>query len=146
MAKVLYTAEAKVTGGARPRTCAHERRRARRADPPPQELGGEGGGTNPEQLFAAGFASCFESAATLVAARKKLEAGDIEIASKVILPPHRGARLRLAVKWTSRCHRSTTPRSPPTSSAPPTRSARTPTRRAGNIDVDFTVNGQPLDG
>lgn len=44
----------------------------------PTEMGGEGGGTNPEQLFAIGFASCFESALGAVARRQKLEAGDVE--------------------------------------------------------------------
>lgn len=38
----------------------------------PKELGGQGGGTNPEQLFAAGFAACFHGALTLVAAKHGL--------------------------------------------------------------------------
>ncbi len=36
-------------------------------------------GPNPEQLFAVGFAACFESAIGAVARRRKLEAGDVEI-------------------------------------------------------------------
>jgi len=39
----------------------------------PKELGGPGGATNPEQLFAAGFAACFHSALQLVARRMKLD-------------------------------------------------------------------------
>lgn len=35
----------------------------------PEELGGPGGGTNPEQLFAAGYAACFHGALSLLAAR-----------------------------------------------------------------------------
>src|SRR4029079_8537399 len=51
----------------------------------PPELGGEEPGTNPEQLFAVGYAACFEGALATVARRKKLEAGDVEIDSKVML-------------------------------------------------------------
>jgi lipoyl-dependent peroxiredoxin len=42
----------------------------------PKQLGGKGGGTNPEQLFAAGFAACFHGAMVLVAARRKLPLPD----------------------------------------------------------------------
>ncbi len=85
MAKDLYTAEAHVTGG---RVAGHGRTSDGLLEVdlrPPPELGGEGDGTNPEQLFAVGFASCFESALTAVARRRKLEAGDVEIDSKVKL-------------------------------------------------------------
>lgn len=53
----------------------------------PTELGGEGGGTNPEQLFAVGYAACFEGAIGAVARRTKAETGDVEIDSKVMLNP-----------------------------------------------------------
>jgi osmotically inducible protein OsmC len=85
MAKVLYTAEARVTGG---RVAGHGRSSdgALEVDlRTPPELGGDGDGTNPEQLFAVGYASCFESALAAVARRKKLEVGDVEIDSKVKL-------------------------------------------------------------
>jgi osmotically inducible protein OsmC len=85
MAKDLYTAEAHVTGG---RVAGHGRTSDGLLEVDlrtPPELGGEGGGTNPEQLFAVGFASCFESALAAVARRQKLEAGDVEIDSKVKL-------------------------------------------------------------
>ena len=42
----------------------------------PKELGGEGGATNPEQLFAAGYAACFESAMRLVARKQSVPLGD----------------------------------------------------------------------
>jgi Ohr subfamily peroxiredoxin len=48
-------------------------------------MGGEGGGTNPEQLFAVGYAACFEGALGAVARRTKAEVGDVEIDSKVSL-------------------------------------------------------------
>jgi Ohr subfamily peroxiredoxin len=39
----------------------------------PKELGGPGGATNPEQLFAAGYAACFHSAIKFTAARQQLD-------------------------------------------------------------------------
>ena len=85
MGKVLYTAEAHVTGG---RVAGHGRTSdgALEVDiRTPLEMGGEGGGTNPEQLFAVGYAACFESALAAVARRRKLDVGDVEIESKVML-------------------------------------------------------------
>lgn len=85
MAKVLYTAEAHVTGG---RVAGHGRTSdgALEVDlRTPSEMGGEGGGTNPEQLFAVGYAACFEGALAVVARRRKLEVGDVGIDSKVML-------------------------------------------------------------
>jgi lipoyl-dependent peroxiredoxin len=85
MARELYTAEAHVTGG---RVAGHGRSSdgALEVDiRTPAELGGEGGGTNPEQLFAVGYAACFESALAAVARRRKLELGEVEIDAKVKL-------------------------------------------------------------
>ncbi len=48
-------------------------------------MGGDGGGTNPEQLFAVGYAACFEGALAAIARRRNLEASDVEIDSKVML-------------------------------------------------------------
>ncbi len=85
MAKVLYTAEAHVTGG---RAAGHGRSSDGVLEVDlrtPPEMGGEGGGTNPEQLFAVGYAACFEGALAAVARRQKAEVGDVEIDSKVKL-------------------------------------------------------------
>jgi len=49
----------------------------------PQELGGSGGATNPEQLFAAGFAACFHSAIKVVAGRDKLDVTGTEVSASV---------------------------------------------------------------
>jgi osmotically inducible protein OsmC len=97
MAKVIYTAEARVTGG---RAAGHGASSdgALEVDlRSPAELGGEGGGTNPEQLFAVGYASCFESALGVVARRQKLEAGDVAIDSKVMLLAGEDRKFELAV-------------------------------------------------
>lgn len=49
----------------------------------PKEMGGAGGATNPEQLFAAGYAACFHSALKLVAARAKADPTDSEVVADV---------------------------------------------------------------
>ena len=55
---------------------------------PPKSLGGSGApGTNPEQLFAAGYAACFGSAVGVVARRLKLQPGPVQVTAKVHLGP-----------------------------------------------------------
>ena len=51
----------------------------------PRELGGKGGATNPEQLFAAGYAACFESAVIQVTRKQadKVRDGDIEVVGEI---------------------------------------------------------------
>ena len=49
----------------------------------PAELGGPGGATNPEQLFAAGFAACYHSALALVASRQGVDTTDSQVVGKV---------------------------------------------------------------
>ncbi len=49
----------------------------------PEQLGGPGGGTNPEQLFAAGYAACFHGALSLLAARANVAIPDAEIVASV---------------------------------------------------------------
>jgi lipoyl-dependent peroxiredoxin len=87
MTRVLYTAEATVTGG---RASGHGRTSDGVLDVQlrsPKEMGGEGGGTNPEQLFAIGFAACFESALGAVGRRERIEVSDVSIDSRVSLFP-----------------------------------------------------------
>jgi osmotically inducible protein OsmC len=89
----IYTAEAHVSGG---RAEGHGRSSdgALEVELRPPD---EGGGTNPEQLFAVGYAACFESALGAVARRRKQEAGDVEIDSKVSLIPTEDRRFNLGV-------------------------------------------------
>ncbi len=63
----------------------------------PTELGGNGEGTNPEQLFAAGYAACFTSALQLVAARQKLDVSDAAATAEVSLSPNGSGGFGLAV-------------------------------------------------
>lgn len=51
----------------------------------PKEFGGSGAGTNPEQLFAAGFSACFASAIRFAAGQMKLDAGEVTIDTAVTL-------------------------------------------------------------
>lgn len=69
---VKYTARATATGGGRD---GHTRTDDGRVDlqlAVPKEMGGPGGGTNPEQLFAAGYAACFLGAMRFVAGQEKV--------------------------------------------------------------------------
>lgn len=69
--KIVYTAKAKATGGRDGRaTSSDEILDVKLAVP--TEMGGAGGGTNPEQLFAAGYSACFLGAMKFVAGRDKI--------------------------------------------------------------------------
>jgi Ohr subfamily peroxiredoxin len=85
--KVPYTAEAVVEGG----RAGHARTNAGRLEVDlsvPEVMGGDGGaGTNPEQLFAAGYAACFQSALLGVARGRKLDASDSRIVADVGIGP-----------------------------------------------------------
>ncbi|MGH3434239.1 MAG: organic hydroperoxide resistance protein [Thermocrispum sp.] len=82
--KTLYTAKATATGSGRG---GHVRSSDEALDAGlsvPKELGGAGGdGTNPEQLFAAGFAACFHSALQLVARKKKVQIPGSSVTAEV---------------------------------------------------------------
>ncbi|MFM9880260.1 MAG: organic hydroperoxide resistance protein [Burkholderiaceae bacterium] len=69
--KVLYTAHAKATGGRDGRATSDDGLLDVKLAPP-KELGGAGGATNPEQLFAAGYSACFLGALKHVAGMEKV--------------------------------------------------------------------------
>ena len=69
--KVLYTAKAHTTGGREGRSVSSDGLLDVKLAPP-KELGGMGGATNPEQLFAAGYSACFMGALKHVASLKKV--------------------------------------------------------------------------
>jgi lipoyl-dependent peroxiredoxin len=143
MAKVLYTAHAHVTGGrdGHGRTTDGQLELNLRV---PKEMGGAGGGTNPEQLFAIGYAACFESALATVARRRHLDAGEVAIDSAVSLLPTGDGGFKLAV---------TLDVSPPSvddreTAAQLIRDAHQvcPYSNAtrGNVDVTLLLRGEPL--
>lgn len=63
----------------------------------PKEMGGPGDKTNPEELFAAGYAACFHSAVKRVAAEKRVAIGRSIVEANVSLG-HNGAGFRLAAE------------------------------------------------
>jgi osmotically inducible protein OsmC len=67
----------------------------------PKALGGDGNGTNPEQLFAAGYAACFGSTLGLVAKAEKHVLTDVSIVSEVDML-HEAGTYDLAVRLTVR--------------------------------------------
>jgi Ohr subfamily peroxiredoxin len=96
MAKILYTARAHVVGGRDGHGRSEDGElnvQLRR----PKELGGEGGGTNPEELFAVGYAACFESALGVIARRQKVDPGEVAIDSEVNLLPTGDGGFKLSV-------------------------------------------------
>lgn len=85
--QVLYTAHATATGGRDGRAVTSDNK-LDVALARPKELGGNGQGTNPEQLFAAGYAACFIGAMGFVAGQsKKLLPASTQIASEVGIGP-----------------------------------------------------------
>ena len=142
--KILYTAEATATGGRE----GHSRTSDGRVDVEldvPTEMGGAGGpGTNPEQLFAVGYAACFQSALLRFAAGRKLdlsgsrvtarvgigtlERGGVGLAAALDLDAPQISREQ-AVDLMSRAHEA----------CPYSRATR------GNIDVTLTVGGTSFD-
>lgn len=140
MTKVVYTAEAHVTGG---REEGHGRTSDGLLDvqlrPP-----GDGGGTNPEQLFAVGFAACFEGAIGVVGRRARQEVGDVAIDSKVSLVTTEERGYNVAVQLDV-----TLPSvSDPAAAVEIVRGAHgvCPYSNAtrGNVEVTLTANGQPV--
>lgn len=96
--KTLYTAKAHAIGG---------RHGTVRSDDGlldvqlaiPKEMGGKGGATNPEQLFAAGYAACFENAVIHVSRNRDAKVGDsdIEVGATVGIGPNEGGGFGLSV-------------------------------------------------
>jgi lipoyl-dependent peroxiredoxin len=145
MARELYTAHATVTGG---RTEGHGVTRDGALDVQlrtPPEMGGEGGGTNPEQLFAVGYAACFEGALGVVARRERAEVGDVSIESHVSLITTEDRAFTVAVELDV-----TLPQVEDAEQAARLVAAAhevCPYSNAtrGNVDVKLTANGQAVD-
>ena len=98
--KVLYTAEATSEGGRyHARAYSSDGRLDVPIEPPP-ELGGpsDGDATNPEQLFAAGYAACFHSAMKTIAGMKEIDLTESLVRARVSLGVIGGSGLGLAVE------------------------------------------------
>jgi len=97
--KSMYTATATAHGG-REGTVESEDGKLTLQLAAPPEMGGKGGaGTNPEQLFAAGYAACFQSAMAFVAQQQKIDAGGSVVTGHVSIGQNeKGPGFALAVK------------------------------------------------
>lgn len=141
--KILYTAEASVEGGRQ----GHGRTSDGRLDVElsiPESMGGDGGaGTNPEQLFAVGYAACFQSALLGVARGRKLDASGSQIASTVGIGPTGAGGFTLQV--TLDLHAPDLSHED-ASDLMARAHERCPYSNAtrGNIDVELMVDGQPI--
>ncbi|WP_431240815.1 organic hydroperoxide resistance protein [Mycolicibacterium aichiense] len=96
--KVLYTAEALATGDGRD---GHGRTSDGKVDVDlsiQKELGGTGIGTNPEELFAVGYAACYHSALRLVGRQEKADVSDSAVGAKVSLGSNDAGGFVLAVE------------------------------------------------
>jgi lipoyl-dependent peroxiredoxin len=88
--RAIYTAHARATGG-RVGTAKSDDGQIDLKLDRPVEMGGKGNGTNPEQLFAAGYAACFIGALRVVAGKRHLRVPeDVAIDSEVSLGPLAG--------------------------------------------------------
>ncbi|HVW70125.1 MAG TPA: organic hydroperoxide resistance protein [Steroidobacteraceae bacterium] len=86
--KVLYTAHAKATGGRDGRAVSSDGILDVKLTTPKEMGGGGGAGTNPEQLFAAGYSACFIGAIKFVAGRDKIKLpADVSIDGSVGIGP-----------------------------------------------------------
>ena len=141
--KILYTAEATASGGRE----GHSRTNDGRVDVDldvPTEMGGQGGpGTNPEQLFAAGYAACFQSALLRFATGRKLDLSGSHVTARIGIGPVQGGGFGLAAaldldapglafeeaaELMTRAHET----------CPYSRATR------GNVDVELTVGGRAI--
>jgi Ohr subfamily peroxiredoxin len=141
--KILYTAEAVVEGGRE----GHGRSVDGRLDVDlsvPEAMGGSGGpGTNPEELFAVGYAACFQSALFSVANGRKLDASGSQITSWVGLGPTGHGGFGLTVALDLHVPRLTAEQAADLMARAHERCPYSNATR-GNIDVALSVDGVPV--
>ena len=143
--KILYWAEAVSEGGRIGRAYSTDGK----LDVPivvPADLGGDADaqGTNPEQLFAAGYAACFHSAMKTIAGMKKIDLAESTVRARVGLGPTGTggfgleAEIHVDLPGTDRDTAHSLVRKA---------HRRCPYSNAtrGNMDVVLTVNGEPLE-
>jgi Ohr subfamily peroxiredoxin len=85
--QVLYTAEVTATGARSGHAKSSDGLLDVQLALPPQ-MGGKGGATNPEQLFAAGYAACFGGAVEYLANQQKISTGTVTVKAKVGIGPY----------------------------------------------------------
>lgn len=94
--KIMYVAEATAHGGRDGYVTSQDGQIELKVAMPPA-LGGDGNGTNPEQLFAAGYSACFHNALVLVGRRAGFDLSGSTVAAKVGIGPNKQRGYGLAV-------------------------------------------------
>jgi Ohr subfamily peroxiredoxin len=146
MSNALYTAHATVTGG---RADGHGRTDDGKLDvqlrlPTELDPNSDGTGTNPEQLFAVGFAACFESALGVIGRRQHAEVGDVSINAAVSLLPIQGGGFKLEVSLDVTLPQVTDAEQAKSIVAAAHEVCPYSNATRGNIDVSLTANGQSV--
>jgi osmotically inducible protein OsmC len=96
LTRPLYTAKASATGGRSGHVVSDDGILDLDLRPP-EEMGGPGGASNPEQLFAAGYAACFQNALGIVGRRAKVDTSASTVEADVSIGPVPGGAYGLAV-------------------------------------------------
>jgi Ohr subfamily peroxiredoxin len=107
-------------------------------------MGGDGGGTNPEQLFAVGYAACFESALGVVGRRERVEAGDVSIDSRVSLLPTADRGFKIAVELHATLPQIQDPEQAARIVAAAYQVCPYSNATRGNVDLTLTANGHDV--
>jgi lipoyl-dependent peroxiredoxin len=141
MGKVIYTAEAHVTGG---RQHGHGRTSDGALEVDLRVPGSGEAGTNPEQLFAVGYAACFEGALGAVARRRKVELGDVAIDAKVDLRTTEDRAFDVAAALDVTLPRVDDPEEAEQIVAAAHQVCPYSRATRGNIEVSLTANGRPV--
>jgi osmotically inducible protein OsmC len=146
MANPIYTAKATVTGG---RAAGHGRtsdglldvqlRLPKEMDPNASEAG-----TNPEQLFAVGWAACFEGALGVVGRREHVELGEVSIDSSVSLSPNGSGGFQLSAELAVSLPDVTDAEKAKQIVAAAHQVCPYSNATRGNIDVVLTANGETV--
>ena len=142
--EVLYTAEAVVEGGRAGHGRTSDGRLEVDLSVPAAMSGDDGPGTNPEQLFAVGFAACFQSALLGVARGRKLDATESRMTSRVGIGPLDSGGFDLQVSLDLHAPNITAEEAHDLMLRADTRCPYSNATR-GNIEVALSVDGQPVE-
>ncbi len=138
--KSLYEATATAEGGREGRVHSHNGRIDLLLTPP-REMGGPGTGSNPEELFAAGYSACFHSAMKFVAGPKHLDMSGSSVEGHVAIGPNdKGPGFMIAVRHVVRLPKLAQPQAEALVAEAHTVCPYSNATR-GNIAVDFEVHG-----
>jgi Ohr subfamily peroxiredoxin len=143
MPKALYSANAVVRGGRDGRGETSDGALAVDLRMP-TEMGGKGGGTNPEQLFAVGYAACFDGAIGVAARRRRVDVGETSIDSSVTLMPNAAKGFDLAVVLDVTLAGVDDPEEAVALVRAAHETCPYSNATRGNIDVELIANGRPV--